>query len=183
MSRPVFNKSHVYRITVDAMFVALFVVLATVLSFETPLFKISWTSLPVLLCAFLMRPVDAVAVALLGSFLDQMLYGLNAQTLFFMLPFVLLAVVSVLLANTFCRDGTPWKIVVALVLSELVLTVSNTFSLYFCGYILADVTEPSLLLWGFLMRTPQALPRMVLSAIFIPVLLKPLRRVLSGGRS
>lgn len=183
MSRPVFNKSHVYRIAVDAMFVAIFVLLSTVLSFETPLFKFSWTSLPILLCAFLMRPADTVAVALLGSFLDQMFYGLNAQALFFMLPFVLFAAVASLLANTFCRNESPWKIVVALVLSELVLTVFNTLSLYYCGYILTDVTEPALLLWAFLLRILKALPRIVLSALFIPELLKPLRRVLSGGRS
>ncbi len=181
MSRPVFNKSHIYRITLDAMFVALFVVFATVLSIETPLFKLAWTSLPILLCAFLLRPADAIAVALLGSFLDQMIYGLNAQAPLWMLPFLLLGVVSSLLAKTFCKDGRLWKMVVALVVSELVLTVFNTLSLYLCGYIMADVTEPALLLWGFVTRTPQALPRIVLSAIFVPVLLKPLRRVLSRG--
>lgn len=182
MSRPVFNKSHVYRITMDAMFVALFVVLATVLSIETPLFKLSWTSLPILLCAFLMRPTDAVAVALLGSFLDQLVYGLNAQAPFFMVPFVILAVLSSLLANTFCRSEKRWRMVAALVFCELVLTVCNSLSLYLCGYIMADITEPILLLWAFLLRMLQALPRIVLSALFIPVLLKPLRRVLYGGR-
>ena len=181
MSRPVFNKSHIYRITLDALFVALFVVLATVLSFETPLFKLAWTSLPILLCAFLLRPADAIAVALLGSFLDQMIYGLNAQAPLWMLPFLLLGVISSLLANTVCRDGKLWKVVVSLVISELALTVFNTLSLYLCGYILANVTNPALLIWGFVTRILPALPRIVLSAIFVPVLLKPLRRVLSRG--
>ena len=181
MSRPVFNKSHIYRITLDAMFVALFVVFATVLSIEVPPIKLSWTSLPVLLCAFLLRPSDAIAVALLGSFLDQMIYGLGAQTIAWILPFVALGIVSSLLAQTFCKDGKLWKVVVSLVVSELVLTALNTLSLYLCGYIMTDVTSPALLIVGFITRTPQALPRIVLSAIFVPVLLKPLRRILSRG--
>ena len=64
----------VYRISIDALFVALYVILGTVLSFKIPgAIQISLSTLPILLVAFLLTPADAAAVALLGTFLEQIL--------------------------------------------------------------------------------------------------------------
>ena len=76
------------RLVMDAMFIALYVVLSFFLSVRIPpLIKISWASLPLLIAALLFRPADAIAVALCGSFLEQLLsYGVGPTTPIWMAP-------------------------------------------------------------------------------------------------
>ncbi len=68
-----------------------------------------------------------------------------------------------------------------IVVSELVLTLSNSVALWQMGYILADVNSPILLIWGLITRTPVAFVRALLSALVIPLLLPRLQKVLQKG--
>ena len=90
------NRAHVRRLVFDAMLVALFVVFSTVLSFKTPWFEVSLISLPILLCAYFYGWADALAVAALGSFVEQLTsqYGLSPTTPVWMAPVMLLALVA-----------------------------------------------------------------------------------------
>ena len=60
------------RIVVDALLIALFYILS-MLSVEIAGVKITFVSLPTVVCALLYGPVDACIVGLLGAFLEQML--------------------------------------------------------------------------------------------------------------
>ena len=69
------------RITFDALFAALYVVFACLISIKASIVEISFASFPVIFSAFLLGPVDAVLVALVGSFIEQcMTFGLTATT-------------------------------------------------------------------------------------------------------
>ncbi len=171
-------RSTAYRLTLDAMFVAINVAFGMLPS------EISWQSLPVLLCAFLMRPGDAIAVSLLGSFIEQMRYGLNFMSLFWMLPWALFGLVAGFGAM-WCRKNPKFfsqlfKSIVLIVACELLLNFSNTAVLLYLGYLVMDASSLWLVLGGFLLRTPLALIRAVLSSVTVPLLLPPLRKQLEG---
>jgi len=157
MSHPVSARPRVYRITLDAMFVAIFVVLSMVPS------QLSWASLPALLCAFLLGPLDVLTVVTIGSFIEQLWYGLSIQTIFWMLPWIAFGIVC----------------------SELLLSVANTSVLIGFGYVMIDPSKfaSTTPFWWvtvltYVLRMPQGIIRAVLSSITLPILLPPLRKVM-----
>lgn len=165
------------RLVLDAMFIALYVVLSFFLSVRIPpLIKISWASLPLLVAALLFRPADAIAVALCGSFLEQLLsYGIGPTTPIWMAPPLFHALFVSLLAPL-CRKGNRRvRQTVLIAVSEFFLTFTNTAALYLdaavVGYSLGAITVvlPTRLLNGAI--------RAVLSAVLVPILLVPLTKL------
>ncbi len=176
MSRVRSSRSMIYRLTLNAMFVAIHVILGLVPS------EFSLQSLPVLVCAFLLSPADAIAVSFLGSFIEQLRWGLGITTVFWVLPWLVFGLVAGVGAYLIRRRERPWKMILVIVLSELVLNIGNTVALVSLGFVALNMTSPWLFLLGFLSRMPQALLRAVLSSILIPLLLPPVRRALAKAR-
>lgn len=173
MQSPVSARSKIYRLVLDAMFLAIFVLLSLVPS------EISWASLPVLLCAFLIGPVDAVTVALCGSFIEQMGYGLNAASIVWMLPWLAFGLFAGLGAALIRRDPKPWKMVPVIVAAELILNLSNTLALLYFGYVAIDFQAgPVVVITAFIVRMPHAVIRAILSSVALPLLLPPLKKQL-----
>ncbi len=180
MNNPVSARSKIYRISLDAVLLAINVVMNVAVPSE-----FSWASLPVLLCAFLMSPGDALAVAALGSFIEQLFYGLNATTVLWILPWVVFAAFVGFGAALARRHERMWCMVLVIVAGELVLNICNTSVLLYFGYVQMDPAQfteglamPLVAVLTYLVRMPQAVIRAVLSAIVVPLLLPPLRRVL-----
>ncbi len=183
------GEAKIRRIALDAVLVALFVLFSVVLTFKTPFFEVSWASLPILVAAFLFGLPDAVAVAVLGSFLEQALssYGLSVTTPLWMAPVILQALVAGALAYFVRRSGNRFSLLfpvvvleVTIVVSELVLTAANIAALYLDGMIW-EYALPALhlMLPG---RLVNALVRMLLSYILVPPLVIALRRILRQGK-
>ncbi len=181
MSHPVSaRKKNIYRITLDAMFVAIFVTLSMVPS------QLSWASLPALLCAFLMGPADVLVVVTLGSFVEQLWYGLSLYSFLWMIPWILFGIAAGLAALAVRKHPRIWLMTVGIVFSEILLSVANTAVLLHFGYVMIDPsafpsTTPSWLVavLFYILRMPQGIIRAVLSSIIIPLLLHPLRKILS----
>lgn len=174
MKSSVSARKRIYRITLDAMLIAFHAIMGTLPS------EFSWQSLPVLLCAFLIGPVDAIAVSLIGSFIEQIQYGINAATVLWLLPWLFIGAFSGILAYVIRKNPKVWKIVVIVICSELLLNIANTIVLCYFGYLSADFSAtPAVLLVLYIGRMPQALIRAVLSSIAIPALLPPLRKTLA----
>ena len=75
-------KSSTRRIATDAMLAAMYVCLSYVSLSIGNSMKITLDSLPILVAALLLGPLDGLAVGLTGSFLSQLLtYGLSATTI------------------------------------------------------------------------------------------------------
>lgn len=76
------------RIAIDALFIALEFALSMLSShMEFGGVKITFVALPIVLCALLYGPVDAVLVGFLGEFMMQMLaWGFTQTTLLWCLP-------------------------------------------------------------------------------------------------
>ncbi len=181
MKGPVSARSKIYRIALDAVLLAVNVVMNVAVPSE-----FSWASLPVLLCAFLMRPADAVAVATIGSFIEQLFYGLNYTTVFWMLPWVVFSLYVGIGASLARRSRHFFWTIFVLVTGELLLNICNTTALLGFGYVHIDPSAfssglpmPLVAILTYIVRMPQAAIRAVLSAVVVPLLLPPLRRVLS----
>jgi len=180
MKRPVSARSGIYRITLDAMFIAIFVILSMVPS------TISWASLPALVCAFLLGPGDVLAVVTIGSFIEQMGYGLSFASLVWMAPWILFGLFAGCMAALARKNEKLWKTVVIIVCAELLLSIANTAALLYFGYVNIDPSAfaQGMPLWlvtvlTYVTRMPQGILRAVLSSVVIPLLLPPLRRTLS----
>ena len=185
MKSPVSARAKIYRIVMDALFVALYVILGTYLSFKIPgAIQISFSTLPILLCAFLFRPSDAIAVAVIGNFLEQVLdpspYGF-ATLLIWLIPGALQALVASLGARFERRTDSNRKAVVVMlvtiVCAELTLTLLNTGALYLDGYLLHYPVKALHLLMP--MRLLNAAVRSIISCVLLPLIVPPLRRVLA----
>ena len=185
MSRPISARSHAIRLTLDAMFVALYVILGTFASFKIPgVVQISFSTLPILLCACLCRPSDAALVAVLGTFLEQVIdpspYGFATLPLW-LIPNLLLALVAAFgasRANRFQNRAYATVFLCAtIVLAELLLTLCNTGMLYLDGYILHYPVKALHLLLPT--RLINGLGRSAVSACLIPLLLPPLKKATS----
>ena len=188
MNRSVSARKHVYRLTLDAMFVALYVILGTFLSFKLPgAIQISFSTLPILLCAFLLHPLDAVAVAVGGNFLEQVLdpspYGF-ATLLLWLIPGAVQALIagfgSLQIEKKIKAEQKSTALlatVLVLVCAEIALTTLNTVTLYLDGALLGYSVKALHLLLP--MRLLNLAVRTVLSCILVPLLLPPLRRVLA----
>ncbi len=83
------SSSAVRRMVLNAVFVALYFILAMYLTIPLGPLKITLEALPVVLCAVAFGPVDGILVGFLGEFLNQMLtYGFTPTTLLWIAPIV-----------------------------------------------------------------------------------------------
>ena len=185
MKSTTFDRQRIYRIALDALFVALYVILGTYLSIKIPgAIQISFSTLPILLCAFLFRPSDAVAVAVLGNLIEQILdpspYGF-ATLLIWLIPGAMQGLVAGMGAGYVHKASSKgralvWMILV-IVCSDLTLTLLNTGALYLDGYLLHYPVKALHLLMP--MRLLNAIARSVIACILLPLLLPALRRVIA----
>ena len=134
MKRSFSAHQNLYRMTLDSLFVALYVVLATFASFKIPgVVQVSFSTVPILLAAFLFHPADAVAIAVLGTFVEQVIdpspYGFVTLPMW-LIPGTVMALVASLGACRIRRVSSKGLAVVltcaVIVFSELLLTALNT---------------------------------------------------------
>ena len=184
MKKPVFARTKIYRLAMNALFVALYFILGTYLSFKIPgAVQISFSTVPLLLCAFLFTPVDAVTVAVLGPLLEQILdpspYGFMTLPMW-LVPNAVLALVVALgairIRKTESRKIALACTVVLIVCAEILLTALNTAALYVDGYLLDYSVKALHLLLPT--RVANCFVRAAISCVVCLALIPPLRHQL-----
>ena len=177
------NRAHLTRLTTNAMLAALYVVFAVFWTHKEPTIEISISTLPLLLCAALFGPLDAAAVALVGSFIEQLAspYGLSWSTLIWMAPVVLQSLLAgaiffFLRRRADRRLRVDWKLILVVFVCELVLTALNIAAQYVDGALVGyPVDALHILLPGRLLN---GLIRAVLTTLLLHLLIPALYRVL-----
>ena len=156
------------RLALDAMLSAMFVVLS-LFSIRLPGMKITLDSLPVLVAAALLGPVDGLAVGLIGSFLNQMItYGFTATTLLWIIP----AGIRGLLVGLYAKRH---------VFSTLLVTALNTFFMYVDSWVYSYSYAAALATLA--LRVLAGIITAVLFSLLLPALLAALRRLLGDGKT
>ena len=163
------------RLALDARLAAMFVVLS-LFSINLPGMKITLDSLPVLIGAALLGPVDGLAVGLIGSFLNQMItYGFSATTVLWILPAALRGLLVGLYAKRRGFSMSLPQTVFITVSTALLVTALNTLFLYVDSWIYSysyAAALPTLLL-----RIAAGVITAVLFSFLLPPLLGTLRRL------
>lgn len=129
----------VRRIAIDAVLIAMYFGLS-LLSVEIGGIKLTFASLPTLICAMLFGPVDGFLVGFLGAFMEQMIkYGFTATTLLWVLPPAIrglfVGVCALLLKKYMSVDAIlstkrPYVYFVMTLLSGAIVSVLNTLVYY-----------------------------------------------------
>ena len=129
----------VKRIALNAVLAALYVALSM---FSVPVggFKLTFEHLPVILCAVLFGPIDAIIIGALGELINQMLtFGFTPTTIMWMAPAMFrglsMGLGAVLLPKFLGRPAmleksVPIVFMVVCVVSGLICSLVNTFTLY-----------------------------------------------------
>ena len=163
------------RLALDAMLAAMFVVLS-LFSIRLPGMKITLDSLPILVGAALLGPLDGLAVGLIGSFLNQMItYGFTATTLLWILPAGLRGLLVGLYAKRHGFSITLRQTVFITVLSALLVTALNTLLLYVDSWVYSYSYAAALMTLA--MRILAGILTAVLFSFLLPPILSALRRL------
>lgn len=129
----------VRRIAIDAVLIAMFFGLS-LLSVQLGGIKITFASLPTIICAMLFGPIDGFLVGFLGAFLEQMLkFGFTATTMLWILPPAIrglfIGLCAVLLkkhmsVDTILQTKRPYVYFIFCILSGIIVSTLNTLVFY-----------------------------------------------------
>ena len=138
-SSTILGQFSVKRIAIDAVLIAMYFGLS-LLSVEIGGIKLTFASLPTIICAMLFGPVDGFLVGFLGAFLEQMLkYGFTATTLLWVLPPAIrglfIGLCAVLLRKHMSVDSIlqtkrPYVYFIFCILSGIIVSTLNTLVFY-----------------------------------------------------
>lgn len=135
------NRSHftAKRIALNAVMVALYFALS-MLAVPIGGFKLTFEHLPIILCAAFFGPLDALVVGALGEFINQMLtFGFTPTTVLWMTPAIFRGLSmgfgaklapKYLGKNALLENPVPVYFIVFCVISGLLCSLLNTFTLY-----------------------------------------------------
>lgn len=169
------GKNMSLRLTLDAIFAALYIVFGSFLTVRLPFAEFSLASLPILLCGFAFGPIDALAVSVCGAFAEQLMYGLSPTSPIWMLPAILQGVYAGLVLYAMRKNPKPLRIAVAVVIGELLLTAANTAALYLDAKIIGYSVKALYLLLPT--RLASAGIRMVVTVPLVVALCPKLRKI------
>ncbi len=133
------KKNVVTRLTLDAAFMALYVLLGMfAVSFAG--LKVTFEHFPVLLCVILYGPIDAMIVGGVGELLNQLMtFGLTPTTVLWILPILMRASVVGVSVKAFrkrmsitaiVKKKIPLTLLAVYVISGAVGTCFNTFAFF-----------------------------------------------------
>lgn len=102
------QKSRTQTLCLVGVLAALYVPLSIFVAVQMGNVRISFGSLPVVVCALLLGPVESVAAAMVGEFFKQLLtYGVTATTVLYLIPPALRGLNIGLAAMYVRRRGRP----------------------------------------------------------------------------
>ena len=128
------TRNPVQTLCILSLLTAVLVLLTMTVSIQTPYFKLSLGSLPVVLAAMLYGPLEGALVAVLGEFLVQILgpYGLTPTTVIWIWPPAIRALVVGSAGVWMRRRGTrlearPPVCYAVCIVGAVLTTIGNTF--------------------------------------------------------
>ena len=131
------SRANIYKLCTLALLTAMMTLLALTLAIQTPFFKFSFKSLPIVLASMMFGPLEGMIVAVLGEFMAQVVgpYGLSPTTFIWIFPPASHAVVVGLTSMYMQRNGArlenrPIVCYAVCVLGGMLTTTSNTFGMW-----------------------------------------------------
>ena len=170
------------KLAMDSMLAAMCAVLGY-LSLDFGNLKITFESVPILLGALLLGPIDGMAIGGVGTLLYQLVrYGVSVTTPLWILPYVLCGLVVGLGSTR--RDFHPsrWESTVFIVSGELLITLLNTVTLYIDSKIYGYY-YPGFILAPLALRLTICVGKATVFSVLLPQLAGSVGRVVSPQKS
>ena len=170
------------KLAMDSMLAAMCAVLGY-LSLDFGNLKITFESVPILLGALLLGPIDGMAIGGVGTLLYQLVrYGVSVTTPLWILPYVLCGLVVGLGSSR--RDFHPsrWESTVFIVSGELLITLLNTVTLYIDSKIYGYY-YPGFILAPLALRLAICVGKAAVFSVLLPQLAGSVGRVVSPQKS
>lgn len=124
------NQMTIIRLTVNAVMVAVYIVLS-LLVIQIGGLKITFEHFPVVLCAVLFGPVDAMFVGCLGELINQLTsFGLTPTTVLWILPIAVRGLLLGLGVNILKKQMKPVAFLLACIVTGICSSCLNTLALY-----------------------------------------------------
>lgn len=172
------------RLATDGILIAIFFAL-TFFSVTIGGVKITFDSLPVVLCAMLFGPIDAFLVGFLGAFLEQMMhFGFTATTLLWVIPPAMRGLVLGLAVKAFKKSmdletilhqKKPYLYFVCCCVAGVVTSCLNTL-VYYIDSTLYGYYSYALIFGVFGVRILSGIAASILTAIVALPILVALRK-------
>ena len=170
-----FMKSKTEKFAIDSMLAAMCAVLGYI-SLDFGNIKVTFESLPILLGAFLLGPVDGLAIGGIGTLIYQLLrYGITVTTPLWMLPYMLCGLLVGYYAKKKDFKPTNRQIMIVVVLNELMITILNTGVIYVDSHIFGYYT-PAYVLGSLAIRFVICILRAVVFGVLLPKLIDILKK-------
>lgn len=164
------------RLTMNAVFIALHVVLDFASIYIGNEIKLSFASFPLLCASMIFGTVDGIYVAGIGEFIYQLLmYGLGPTTLLWMLPPMLHALVAGLFARRFRHEMGVKQVGVTVLISGLIAALLTTLVIYIDAQVWGYPSGLTAAIISF--RLLNTLIMCVIYTIIVPKTIVLLRRV------
>lgn len=121
--------------TLIALLSSLYVVLSF-LEIEAGVFKISLASFVIIFSSLTLPFVDSLSIAIIGTFIQQLKFGLGPTTILWMLPIIIRALFISsmdLISRRFDKNLYERKVlcIITIVISSIIVTILNTAVMYF----------------------------------------------------
>jgi len=143
-------------------------------SFDIRVTKISMTGIPVIFISVVYGPLEGALVGGIGELIYQLThYGLEVTTPLWLLPPIFRGlIVGFMFKHKNVRQH-PILWIITVVVSCLVVTTVNTFSLWAVGWLFYEVDSKAIFI-AILIRIATSIATAVVYALLIPVLFEPL---------
>ena len=166
------------RLVTAAMLAAMYVVLSLTVTLNLGNMKITLDSLPIIVGAALLGPVDGMLIGLLGSFINQLLtYGFTVSTLLWIIPAGVRGLIIGLYAKKHSFNMTFAQTEFITIVSAIAVTVLNTAVMYIDSKILGYYSYA----YVFGAVLPRFISGIIVACVLgavLPYILKPLRQFL-----
>lgn len=121
------------RLTVNAMLIAINVVLCILAPVKIANFKFTFEAFPILIAGITLGPIDGLLVGTIGSSIYQILfsgYGFTITTPLWVLPHAISGLVVGLYSKKHNYNLTNVQTITITIISALLVTILNTFAIY-----------------------------------------------------
>jgi len=167
------NQRSVFKMTLLGLNLALYFALSFA-SFNLAVTRISMTGIPLIFVSVVYGPLEGVLIGAIGEFLYQLaFYGLMPHTVLWLLPPIARALIVGLMFRHKDPSQHPVLWIVTTVVSCLVVTTINTFSLWAVGWLFFGVTAREIII-AILIRIGTSILTAIVYAAIIPTLFRPL---------
>ncbi len=163
------------QLAINAMMAAMCAVLGY-LSLDFGNLKITFESLPILLCALMFGPLDGMAVGGLGTLIYQLLrYGVSITTPLWMLPYIVCGLAAGWYARKENFSLSARQVMGVVVINELLITILNTGVLYLDSKIYGYYS--AVFIFGSLLpRLALCIGKGMVFGAVLPGVIRPVRR-------